>query len=291
MKRKLSLVILAAMIGALCLGTPAMALIVLPGWNFDFSSLGGGTFNDIEQLTYTGIAHANVNDTNGNVAPDPGETFITDGLLSITGYTDTNGVTQTFAPSNYLTAAFSVDGTFTDNAGHFTHNAATNTTGTLDIYWDNTNDASTSTGDGFQNGTLIASFQILAGQGGVFNVPTFDGSDDGNFAYTGGAVAGVITDLNGNDIAKNTLIALTDSNFDADPTNKNAFSIAAPSSWPVTIAGSNTATRTGAGTPVAFYAKEDGSVSLGVVPEPGTIALLGLGLLGLGFVGRKKLIN
>ncbi|MBW2663573.1 MAG: VPLPA-CTERM sorting domain-containing protein [Deltaproteobacteria bacterium] len=41
-------------------------------------------------------------------------------------------------------------------------------------------------------------------------------------------------------------------------------------------------------TAIAFYAEEDGSAQLAVIPEPATMLLLGSGLIGLGVFGRRK---
>jgi len=295
----------------LAFSTPAKAVMVLPSWDFDFSGIdglaAGTTVLDVGQITYYGIAHAHVYDTDFSGTSDPGESFITDGLLTATGLTDSGGVQILPGVSNLgvtyeITFDFSVEGEFISrdpvtSVLTFIHSAPNNADGLLEMYVNNFANmppggtdgiADAGAGTGYQDGTLIATFIINPGldplDGGVFSPLSFDGSDDALFQLQS-AIPGVIFDEYGNDLTTdplNHLLAITDSNFDGDPTHTNGFSIIPPGSWPHALQAY--------GSEIDFFAREDGSAVLGThpIPEPATMLLLGSGLLGLGAFGRRK---
>ena len=300
----------------LALSGPAKAIIIVDNWTLDLTGVDGLTMppttipiSNIQQITYHGIAH---NETVLEVAPvgsSVGDIGITDGSLAATGFvgsggsiisTDlndpTNGFEFTFdysiAGQNVAVSGSSIEFT---HLGPGTYGGYT-VDGVLDIWIDNLYDAggqqaSTGTGDGYRDGTKIASMVVLPGDGGIFTPSTYDGSDDATFIATW-VMSGVFLDEFGNDLSADpslVMMAITDSNFDADPINQNGFSLLEPTNWSTYF--SLTAGGNPPGDPsssVAFYAMEDGSARIGVIPEPATMLLLGSGLFGLGFFGRKR---
>ncbi len=295
-----------ALAAGLTLASAAQGAVIVGNWTFDLSGIDGLPTNtvltNVQQMTFFGVAHAHTNDVNNNFLPDPGEYSSTDGHLAATGVIDAithapnvhaaNG--QILTRDFEITFDFSVDSRTLSPAptSLFKHIAPTNphavTDGLLDIWVDSTVDSNASTGDGYTDGTKIATFEVLAGDGGTFTPLTFDGADDATFRLVS-ALPGVIfdtathTDLT--TLTQDVLLAITDSNFDADPTQVGGFSLAAPTNW------GSYFTETGAGTPIDFFAYEDGSYRLGTqaIPEPSTIVLLGLGLVGGAFVSRRRL--
>lgn len=282
---------------------PANAVIIVNDWTLNLNGIDGITesVSNISQITFVGIVHAQLRDTNGNGQTDVGEFSFTDGLLAATSFVDTWGsiILGTGLNNTYqITFDFSADtyNWFIDpvtGAVHFSHVAPTDanavTDGLLDIWVDGpaggVTSASINTGAGYTDGVKIATFVIQTGDGGVFSPATFDGSDDATFKLVW-AYPGVILDSDGNDMASDpskVLFALTDSNFDADPTHTPniGFTIPTPTLWPFP--------NKGAGTPASFFAQEDGSARIGVrVPEPSTLLLLGAGLLGIGVLRRRQ---
>lgn len=159
----------------------------------------------------------------------------------------------------------------------FDHNLG----GNLSIYIDSLEDglglqASSAVAASYVDGALVFSVTDDGGpsSAGNFDLSTGDGNDDGHFsvsiANALANLAGVFT-KGGYDFGKIVGSDVhTDSNF-----HFGGF----PSFGALAPCGSS---------PTSFCATEDGSTDLSQVPEPATLALLGIGLMGLAAASRRR---
>ncbi|MBE9571414.1 MAG: PEP-CTERM sorting domain-containing protein [Proteobacteria bacterium] len=304
----------------LAFSTPAKAILIVNDWTLDLSAVNPNLeiVNDISQIGFYGVAHIEiVDDVDNSGTATVGDIGITDTHLAATSLVNTGGslITTTGLNNSWHPNPWEMTFDLTD-AAVFTSMSGTALTyshiapgtygfetadGILDIYIDTTLDANTGTGDGYTGGTstLIAQLLIHTGPAGVFTPTTFDGSVDATFTALW-VMQNVFLDSSGNDLSTMpglVMMAITDSNFDGDPDNQLYFSHMEPTNWgtyfPTRLAGGDDLTIPPNGYadnshPMAFYALEDGSAKIGVIPEPATMLLLGSGLLGLGFFGRKR---
>lgn len=148
------------------------------------------------------------------------------------------------------------------------------TGGTFDIYYDSTANANKSLGTGFVDGTRIISGTINAGYAGSF---TGDGTNGtGNFDFFG-AVTFTETDST-KDAYINPALVATNAVATLQLGANTTGGWTAPTAW-----ADGGGIRDGA---LIFQA--DGNQGFSTVPEPGTLALLGLGLLGMAGRMRRK---
>lgn len=312
-KRKLFLGALVA--GMFAFGASgAQAALLLENWDFHASGIDGLDDNAaydtpvIDEWTFVDhFVQFLANDTgdagfsNGDEGVVQGVGVITsmrnDGLDVTSPLLNVNG-TFLGLEGYEVTFEFDVDYVVTDVDGNdinFTHTTANNASGELRIYVDNLGDfsqCSTDTGLGCTDGTLVAVFDILDGDGGVINFVTFDGADDATFAATFLA-AGVWSDEFGNDLACDNSVpgeecvgelAFTDSNLDADPENDGLLNTTS------SVFDCGIDPQTGVSGTTRNCGNSDGSFVRATVPEPTTLALLSLGLVTVGGVaGFRRL--
>lgn len=299
MKTKLK-VLGAATALALATAGSAQAGIVVNDWTLDttLATIQGGALDrviaDFDQMTFNGIARS-VTDVTGGANPaaiDMGDFAaitvygrVTAFVDNVTGIISTPELNSTVTVSGFtgwelsfvFTGTTQVTG-FTVDDLDFRHIAG----GTLKLYIDNLEDGGKAiNGDAssFSNGTLVLTMTDDGLGSGNTDFSDLDGNDDAQFITT---LANSLANLSGvfkrgtYDLGKEVGSDMhIDSNFDLDPDNNKAIdsTYGAFGNCDVTRA--------------SFCAEEDGSVRLSI-PEPGTLALLGMGLMGFGAVQRRR---
>eukprot|EP00828_Plagiopyla_frontata_P007623 TRINITY_DN13637_c0_g1_i1.p1 TRINITY_DN13637_c0_g1~~TRINITY_DN13637_c0_g1_i1.p1 ORF type:complete len:317 (-),score=11.38 TRINITY_DN13637_c0_g1_i1:160-1110(-) len=289
---------------SLLITSTASALIIFNDWSLDLGGINGLAdsdaylYADVDQIGFTGIVHSTTTIPSGS-GNSEGYLYATNMIGASNSNSglnqedfnyddDGNPSTPKITLDGFeMTFSFSVDSQLISPSA-WTHTGTGDVTGSgtakdgtptdlrsLNIYIDNLNDGSgqradLDTGLGFDDGTLIATFQVLAGDGGSFDTTQLDGHDDATFALVW-AETGVFS-YQGQDLSEWILggsqitIGITDSNYDADPDKNDTLD---------TQKGTNVFTIPTTQTLYDFVATEDGSASFGAVPEPTTMLLLG----------------
>lgn len=143
--------------------------------------------------------------------------------------------------------------------------------GNWSIYFDISPDANQAAGTGFLDGVLVAS--------GTW--------DSGNSVFS---LTGVGTGVGGGNLL-GTVLYTNNAYINPDllgTTLQASLFFPGQSSPTYTRPAAFDGVSTGANTATDFVLQTDTSQDFTTVPEPGTVALLGLGLLGMGFAGRRR---
>jgi hypothetical protein len=275
---------------AVAFASGASAETVLNNWYFNPTGVGGAAAGQIvhERLDVTGDAFIQLTPTGGT-----GFDFVEHAVFR-SPYADNGAEVSSFGGTfgRYITATFEATG-----SGNFS-GAFTFATGTINLY-SNTADSFNSTAGyyGANQGTLIATFSVLAGGGGLVDGsgnPTGNGQITVNAKATtpGGMTPGYFFNPNGTDMTNQDMLsfAFTNANGSSFLTDRLVDEVACQFSG---FAGPGCGAGTYANSPGQyFFVSNNGQFKLAnVVPEPGSLALFGIALLGAGVVSRKRAAN
>jgi hypothetical protein len=265
----------------LAFAASASAGTVINNWVFNPLGTGyaGGT-NVNESLDVSGNAFIALTPTGTNTF-----SFTEHAAFAVTG--KDGGLSLGSYGNNKVTATFEATGTGTFN-GAFTF-----TGGTIKMYSGVDQYGSTAGVYGANTGELIASFTVLAGGGGMV-----DGSGNpvgnGNvsvFAQAltpGGLDAGYFFNSAGTDLSMQDILsfAFTNANGTGTPSPTAVSEIACQFSGYTGPGCDGTAYSNVPGR--AIFVGNNGQFKLAEVPEPGSLALFGIAILGAGVVSRKR---
>jgi len=268
---------------AMTMAGGANAATVLNDWVFNPNGggyTGGQQIN--EYLDVNGNAFIQINPTGGSSF-----SFTEHAVFNIV-QADSNGK---LFPVNYpggnITATFEATGT-----GNFS-GAFTFAGGTIRMFQNPENNQYGTTAGyyGANLGNQIAEFTVMAGGGGMVDA-SGSPTNNGQVTVFAKAEAGVLDAgyffrENGQDLSTESIMAFAFT---------NANTVANPDSTLVSEVACQYAGFTGAGcngdayanTPGYFFVGNNGQFKLAEVPEPGSLALFGIAMLGAGVVSRKR---
>lgn len=292
---KLKLCCLALVLSMMFFGTNASAFTQINDFTVDLSVIDAdfGTYNGINQINYDGVVVPNTWITQylgGDGVLSNGDTFKETGYMTLSSLTPTTinpdltdgDGTEYFIHLVYKDVTGSIYNyndngtpTPTDDTWGYTFDTGAQQSGTLGWYLDNNLDAM----DGTMADLMTGSF--LPGSAGTTDGFLSGAGASSNWDVTvevDTLLAGLLLDENGNDLwdtlgykdwlltittGDTTVTAFGESGF--DPEKMEAF--------------------------MTFIGDTGDRTILAAVPEPGTMILLGLGMIGFAAIGRKKLLK
>jgi hypothetical protein len=260
----------------------ASAATVLNNWVFNPAGGGFATGQKVnEYLDVNGNAFIQLNPTGGTSF-----SFSEHAVFNISQADSNNKLFPVNYPGNNITATFEATGT-----GSF-GGAFTFAGGTISLYRNSTFEYGSTAGFyGADQGDQIAQFNVMAGGGGLVDA---SGSPTNNgqvsvfaSAVVGGLDSGYFFRENGTDLSTEAVMAFafTNANTVGHPTATLVDEVACQYAG-FTGAGCNGTAYANA--PSYFFVSSNGQLKLAEVPEPGSLALFGIAMLGAGFAARKR---
>ncbi|QOL50073.1 flocculation-associated PEP-CTERM protein PepA [Massilia litorea] len=260
----------------------ANAATVLNDWVFN--PIGGGYASGQqvnEYLDVNGNAFIQINPTGGSSF-----SFAEHAVFNIVQADSNSQLFPVNYPGGNISATFEATGT-----GNFS-GAFSFSGGTIRMYQNATNQYGTSAGIyGANQGNMIAEFTVLAGGGGLVDA---SGSPTNNGQVTvlakasqGSLDSGYFFRENGQDLSTESIMAFafTNANTVANPTSILVDEVACQYA---NFTGNGCNGSAYANTPGSFFVSNNGQFKLAEVPEPGSLALFGIAMLGAGVVSRKR---